>query len=58
MKKIRIHFVNGDWLDMYSDYDDLVRNLQNIKEAKFINFEDTTVFIRNITYIEKIKEEE
>lgn len=57
MPKIRIHFVNGDWLDMYSNYDELVKNLQDYKEAKFINFEDITVFIRNITYIEKIKEE-
>ena len=51
---VRIHFVDGNHIDVhYTTYDEVIKQLNENRVAKWINFVDATVLIDNITYIER-----
>ena len=54
---VRVHFVGGDYIDIHNtSHQELADQLKRFEKAKYIHFNDTTVVIDNVTYIESVEE--
>lgn len=52
----RVHFADGGHIDINIEYEKLTEQLKIYEKARYIYFGDMTIFIDNITYVEKIAE--